>query len=182
MERNWQHMTRLTLTIVLTLAVLLLCGSPSQIEAQSDTKIIIRDGGSILLRADGLDAGNTWSFSRNEVRHHNLRGVLHTLAITEAGVDRCGGSATCGVNPARPWRIHITYGSGSLTVSSLSANRGVHITHNGLPFDQWQRTANTDEREFGHGDGRRITGLTVNGGANLCSGHGCVVTVQYTPQ
>jgi len=40
-------MTRITLATALTLAVLLLCGSPSQIQAQSDTKIVIKDGGSL---------------------------------------------------------------------------------------------------------------------------------------
>jgi len=64
-------MTRIPLAPALALAVLLLCGSPSHIQAQGNTKIVIKDGGSILLRADGLDAGKTWSFSRAEVRHRN---------------------------------------------------------------------------------------------------------------
>lgn len=175
-------MTRLTLAIALTLAVLLLCGSPSQMQAQSDTKIVIRDSGSILLRADGLDAGKTWSFTPAEVRHRNSKGMLTSLQITEAGADRCAGSPTCGVDPTRPWTIQTTYGGGSVTIASVSANKGVHLTHSALPFDRWQRTANADEREFGHGDGNRITSIKVNHGASLCSGNGCQITLQYSPR
>jgi len=108
--------------------------------------------------------------------------VLHTLQITEAGGDLCGGSAICGVDPAKPWTIQVTYGAGSVTIASVSSNKGVHLTHSGLPFDQWKRTANADEREFGHGDGQHITGIKVNNGANLCSGKGCIITVQYSPR
>ncbi|MGD0047443.1 MAG: hypothetical protein ABSE42_10525 [Bryobacteraceae bacterium] len=175
-------MTRLTLVTALTLAVLLICGSPSQIQASSDTRIVIQDGGSILLHADGLDAGKTWKYAAAEVRHRNSKGVLHTLQITEAGGDLCGGSAICGVDPAKPWTIQVTYGAGSVTIASVSSNKGVHLTHSGLPFDQWKRTANADEREFGHGDGQHITGIKVNNGANLCSGKGCIITVQYSPR
>jgi len=49
-------MTRITLATALT-SRFCCCGSPSQIQAQSDTKIVIKDGGSLLLRPDGLDAG-----------------------------------------------------------------------------------------------------------------------------
>jgi len=177
-------MTRLTLATALTLAVLLLCGSPSQIQAQSDTKIVIKDGGSILLRPDGLDAGKTWKFSRDEVRHRNSKGVLTSLQITDGTTDRCAGSATCGVDPNQPWTIQVTSSAGSVTIASVSANKGVHLTHVGLPFDQWKRTTNADEREFGqHGDGNHITGITVKGNnANLCSGKGCQITVQYSPR
>ena len=175
-------MTRLTLVIALTLAVLLLCGSPSQIQAQSDTKIVIRDSGSILMRADGLDAGGNWSFGRDEVRHRNPNGVLSGLQIVDAGANRCAGSPTCGVDPTQPWTIQVTYGSGSVIIASVSSNKGVHLMHNGLPFDRWQRTANADEREFGHGDGNRITSVKVNNGASLCSGNGCQITLQYSPR
>ena len=48
------HMIRLTLTTSFPLAILLLCGSPSRIEAQGNTPITIKDG-SIVLHADGLD-------------------------------------------------------------------------------------------------------------------------------
>jgi hypothetical protein len=175
-------MTRLTLAIALTLAVLLLCGSPSQIQAQSDTKIVIRDGGSILLRADGLDAGGTWSFSRDEVRHTNANGVLSGLQIVDAGTDRCAGSPTCGVDPTQPWTIKLTYDGGSVTIASISAHKGLHLTHVGLPFDQWQPTGNADERELHRGDGLRITSVKVKGGNNLCPGNGCQITVQYSPR
>jgi hypothetical protein len=175
-------MTRLTLVTALTLAVLLLFGSPSQIQAQSDTKIVIGDGGSILLHLDGLDAGKTWKFSRDEVRHRNSKGVLTSLQIVDGTTDRCAGSATCGVDPNQPWTILVTYGAGSVTIASVSANKGVHLTHVALPFDQWKRTANADEREFGHGDGKRITGIKVNHGASLCSGNGCVITVHFSPR
>ncbi|MGB7761022.1 MAG: hypothetical protein WBL61_14400 [Bryobacteraceae bacterium] len=175
-------MTRLTLVTALTLAVLLLCGSPSRIQASSDTRIVVGDGGSILLRADGLDAGKNWKFSAAEVRHRNAKGVLIGLQVTEAGDDRCEGSSTCGVDPTKPWTIEVTYGAGSVTIASVSSNNGVHLTHSGLPFDKWKRTANADEREFGHGDGKRIGSVKVNNGANLCSGKGCQITVHYSPR
>ena len=183
MERNKRQMTRITLATALTLAVLLLCGSPSQIQAQSDTKIVIKDGGSLLLRPDGLDAGKTWKFSRAEVRHRNTKGVLTALQITDGTTDRCAGSPTCGVDPTKPWTIQVTYGAGSVTIASLSSNKGVHVTQNGLPFDQWKTTANADEREFGHGDGYHITGIQVTGNsANLCSGNGCQIIAHYSPR
>jgi hypothetical protein len=176
-------MTRLTLATVLTLAALLLCGSPSKIQAQSDTKIVIKDGGSILLRADGLDSGRTWTFNRDELRHGNSNGVLSGLQITDAGIDRCVDSPTCGIDTTQPWTIQVTYGAGSVTIASITSNTGLHLTHSGLPFDQWKGTGNADEREFGHGDGNRITSIKVSSSdANLCSGKGCVVTVQYSPR
>jgi hypothetical protein len=58
----------------------------------------------------------------------------------------------------------------------------VHLTHRKLPFDKWQHTANANEREFGHGDGHRISSVTVNGGGNLCSGKGCEIDVSFRPQ
>ncbi len=176
-------MKRLILATTFTLAVLLLCGSPSRIHAQSDTKIVIKDTGSLLLRADGLDVGSRWTTTADEIRHTNLNGVLSGLQITEAGADRCAGSPTCGVDPTRPWTVHVTYGGGWLTISSISSNRGLHVTRNGLlRFDQWRRTGNADEREFGHGDGLRITNIRVNNGASLCSGNGCVIVVHFPPQ
>ncbi|MGO9230986.1 MAG: hypothetical protein ACLQKA_17495 [Bryobacteraceae bacterium] len=175
-------MTRIPLAPALALAVLLLCGSPSHVQAQGNTKIVIKDGGSILLRADGLDAGKNWSFTRAEVRHRNAKGVLSGLQIVDAGVHRCADSPTCGVDPARSWTIQVNYGGGWVTIESVSSNGGVHLTHSALPFDQWKRTSNADEREFGHGDGHRIASIRVNHGANLCSGHGCEITVQYSPR
>jgi len=175
-------MTRLTLAIALTLAVLLLCGSPSQMQAQSTTKIVIKDAGSILLHADGLDAGKSWKFGRDEVRHRNLKGVLTELQITDGTADRCGGSATCGIDPSMPWAIQVAYGSGAVAIASVSENKGVRLTHVALPFDQWKPTANADEREYGHGDGNHITAINVNSGPNLCSGKGCQITVRYSPR
>jgi hypothetical protein len=177
-----QLMIRLTLANALPLAVLLLCGSPSRILAQGDTKIVVGDGGSLLLRADGLDAGNTWTWSKAEVRHQNSNGVLSHVLITEAGADRCAGNPTCGIDPAKPWKIQVTHGAGSVTIASISANKGLHLTHRKLPFDQWQRTANADEREFGHGDGYRIGSIKVNNGASLCSGNGCEITLLFSPR
>ena len=175
-------MTRLTLVTALTLAVLLLCGSPSQIQAQSDTKIVIGDGGSILMRLDGRDAGKTWNFSAKEVKHLNKKGVLTGLQITDGGTNRCN-SATCGVDPSKPWSIQVTYGKGSVTISSVSSNKGVHLKQIGFPFDQWKRTANPDEREWGHGDGLHITSIMVSGNSNnLCSGKGCQITLTYSPR
>jgi hypothetical protein len=176
-------MTRLTLVAALTLAVLLLCGSPSQIQAQSDTKIVIKDGGSLLLQADGLDAGKTWALNPNEIKHANENGVLSGVQITKAGADRCKGKPTCGVDTTKPWSITVTYGAGSVAIASLSSssNKGVHLTHNALPFDQWKRTASADEREFGHGDGHRITAIAVNG-VKQCLGPGCVITLHYSPR
>jgi hypothetical protein len=175
-------MIRITLATALALAVLLLCASLPSIQAQGDTKITVGDGGSLLLRADRLDAGNTWTWSKAEVRHQNTNGVLSGLQITEAGADRCAGDPACGVDPAKPWKIQVTYGAGSVTIASISAGKGLHLTHRNLPFDQWQHTANADEREFGHGDGRRIGSIKVNNGASLCSGHGCQITLLFSPR
>jgi len=177
------QITRIVLATALTLAVLLLCGSPSLIQAQSDTKIVIGDGGSLLLRPDGLDGNQTWNSSATEIKHQNLNGVLTGLQITDGGTNRCGSSATCGIDPTQSWWIRLTYGKGSLTISSLSANKGVHITEKKLPFNTWKSTGNPDEREFGHGDGNHISSIKVTGnGNNLCSGHGCQITVTYSPK
>jgi hypothetical protein len=176
-------MTRLTLATALTLAALLLCGSPSKIQAQSDTKIVIKDTGSIVLRADGLDDGKSWTMTADELRHGNSSGVLSGLQVTDAGINRCVDSPTCGVDTTQPWSVQVAYGDKSLTIASISGSQGVHLTHSGLPFDRWQRTSNVDEREFGHGDGNRITTIKVTGSdTNLCSGHGCVITLLYSPR
>ncbi len=176
-------MKRLTLATALTLAVLLMCSSPSRIQAQSgDTKIVIRDGGSIILHADGLDGGSNWTLQKSEVRHKNSSGVLSGLQILDAGSDRCAGNPTCGLDPAKPWTIQVAYGKGTVTIASISENKGVHLTHSKLPFDKWKNTGNADEREFGHGDGHRISSVKVNGGASLCSGKGCEITVYFRPQ
>ncbi|MGD0618804.1 MAG: hypothetical protein ABSB67_14195 [Bryobacteraceae bacterium] len=176
-------MLRFTLVIALSIAMLLLCGSPARIQAfTGDTPIVIKDGGSLVLGLDGLDAGSNWTYSRDEIRHRNAGGVLTGLQIKEAGVDRCGGDARCGVDPAKPWKIRVAYGAGWLTISSVSVEKGVHLTHRNLPFDTWKKTGNPDQREFGHGDGQRISGVKVNGGANLCAGKGCEITVYYRPK
>jgi len=174
-------MKQLTLSTTLTLAALLGCGGLSRMEA-SDTKVTVKDGGSILLRADGLDAGKTWTVSRAEVRNLNANGVLSGVQISAAGADRCAGDPKCRINLARPWNIQVSYGAGSVTIASISANRGLHLKHNKLPFDQWQRTANADERQFGHGDGHHITSIKVNNGANLCPGNGCEITLIFSTQ
>jgi len=177
-------MTRLTLVTALTLAVLLLCGSPSQIQAQSDTKIVIGDGGSILMRLDGRDAGKTWTVNPDEILHGNSNGVLVGLQIFDGTTDQCNGNPSlCGVDATKPWSIQVTYVTGGITIESVTSERGVHLTKSGgLPFDQWYHTKNVDERELGkHGDGNHITGITV-AGKNLCSGKGCQVIANYSPR
>ena len=175
-------MIRLTLTTSLPLAVLLLCGSLSRIQA-ADTKITVKDGGSILLHADGLDAGKNWKVSPKELRHLNRDGVLSGVQIAEAGADRCAGDPKCGIDPARHWTIQVNYGAGSVTIASVSANKGLHLKFSkNVPFDQWKGTANADEREFGHGDGHRITGVAVNNGPDLCSGKGCEIILLFSTQ
>jgi hypothetical protein len=172
-------MIRLTLATV-TLAILLLCGSPSRIEAQADTKIVVGDSSSILLRADGLDAGGTWTLTDASVLHSLPTAALRGLSITDGGADKCGGSATCGINTASPWKIQVIYGNGSLTFEPTRGNKGLHLTQKNLPFTQWQANGNRDERVFHHGDGLHITSIKVNDGSELCSGIGaCFVTVTY---
>jgi hypothetical protein len=176
-------MIKLTLTTSLPLAILLLCGSPSRIEASGDTPITVKDGGSILLIADGLDAAKNWKIGSGELRHLNTQGVLTGVQITEGGTDRCAGNKTCGINPNQPWSIRVTYNARTVTISSISANKGLHVKFPPkIIFTQWQKTANTDEREFGHGDGRHITSIKVNGSAtSVCAGKGgCEITVTYT--
>src|ERR1700689_168165 len=105
-------MIRLTLATV-TLAILLLCGSPSRIEAQTDTKIVVGDSSSILLRADGLDAGGTWTLSDASVLHGRPAEVLRAVTITDAGANQCGGaSSTCGMDTSSAWKIRVIYGNG----------------------------------------------------------------------
>jgi hypothetical protein len=176
-------MYRITLAVALALFFLMVCGNPPHIDAQpGDTKVVIGDAASILLRAQGLDNGATWSFNKSEIRHRNAAGVLAGLQVVEAGADRCSGDAMCGVPAGQPWKVEINYGAGTVTVQAVGAHRGFRINHRNLPFDQWQTTANADEREFGHGDGRRISAVKVNGGASLCSGNGCQVTFTFSPR
>jgi hypothetical protein len=174
-------MIKLTLTASLPLAILLLCGSPSPIEAQGSSPITVKDGGSVLLIAGGLDAGTAWNVT-NWLQHKNAAGVLSSLKITEAGADRCAGSATCGVDPSKHWTIQVNYAAASVTIASVSANKGVRVKFSrAIPFAKWQKTANADERAFGHGDGLHITGIAVNNGPNLCPGKdGCEVDLVYT--
>jgi hypothetical protein len=178
-------MKRLTLLTALTLAVPLLCGTLAQIQA-ADTKIVVKDGGSLLLLADGLDAGKTWTLKPGELRHQNSQGVLSALQITDAGADQCAGKPTCGIDPAKPWKIQIVYNSRWVTIASVSANKGLHVKFSPkIPFTQWQKTGTADEREFGgHGDGRHISSAKVNGSAtSLCSGKGgCEITVLFSPR
>ena len=177
-------MKRLTLATALTLAVLLLCGRLARIQA-ADTKVVIKDGGSILLHADGLDAGKIWTVSPAEVRLLNGNSVLTGLQITEGGADRCAGDRKCGVDPSKPWKIQMIYNARWVTITSVSANKGVHVKLSpNILYPQWQKTANADERVFGHGDGRHISSGRVNGNAtSLCAGKGgCEVTVFFAPQ
>jgi hypothetical protein len=177
-------MTRLTLAIALTPLVLLLCGSLARIQA-ADTKIVVKDGGSLLLQADGLDASQTWTLNPAELLHRNAKGVLSALQITEVGADRCAGKTTCGIDPAKPWKIRLVYNSRWVTIASVSANKGLHIKLSPkILFTLWKKTANTDEREFGHGDGRHVSSVKVNGSAtSLCSGKGgCEITLLFSPR
>jgi hypothetical protein len=151
----------------------------------ADTKVVVKDGGSILLQADGLDAGHTWTVSGAELRHQNGNGVLSALRITEAGADRCAGNPTCGIDPTKPWKIQMIYNARWVTIASVSANKGLHVTFSPkILITQWQKTATADEREFGHGDGRHISAAKVNGSAtSLCSGKGsCEITVLFSPR
>ena len=175
-------MIKLTFTASFTLAFLLLCG-PSRMQAQTNTPITVKDGGSILFSAGGLDAGKTWNVGNGELRHLKVNAVLSALQINEAGADRCAGKPTCGIDPAKPWKIQVVYHSRWVTIASLSANKGIHVKFSPkISFNQWQKTGNPDERQFGHGDGLHISSVKVNGSAtSLCAGKGgCEVTVTYT--
>jgi hypothetical protein len=176
-------MKRLTLETAPTLALLLLCGSLAQIQA-ADTKVVVKDGGSLLLHADGLDAGQTWALKPAELRHRNSKGVLSALQISEAGADRCAGKPTCGIDPAKPWKIQVVYNTGLVTIASFSANKGLHVRLSPkFLFTLWQKTGTADEREFGHGDGLHISGVKVNGSASLCAGKGgCEIIVLFSPR
>ena len=86
---------------------------------------------------------------------------------------------------SKPWKIRLTYNLRAVTISSVSANRGLHVTFSTkIPFTQWLKTAAADERVFGHGDGRHVSSIKVNGSAtSLCAGKGaCEVTVTYAPR
>jgi hypothetical protein len=149
----------------------------------ADTKVTVKDGGSILLRAEGLDAGKTWKVGHAELRHLNANGVLSGLQITEGGADRCAGDPKCGIDPAKPWTIQVIYNLRWVTIASVSANKGVHVRLSPkILFDQWRKTATADEREFGHGDGRHISSIKVNGNVtSLCSGKGgCEITLTFS--
>jgi hypothetical protein len=177
-------MKRLTLATALAPVVLLVCGTPARLQA-ADTKIVVKDGGSLLLQADGLDAGQTWTLNPAELRHQNAKGVLSALQITEVGADRCAGKTTCGIDPAKPWKIQLVYNSRWITIASVSANKGLHIKLSPkILFTLWKKTANADEREFGHGDGRHVSSIKVNGSAtSLCSGKGgCEITLLFSPR
>jgi hypothetical protein len=176
-------MIKLTLATSM-LAILLLCG-PSRMQAQGSTPITVKDGGSILLDAGELDAGSIWKVSSGELLHLKTNGVLSSLKITEGGADRCAGQPTCGIDPAKPWKIQVVYKSRWVTIASVSANKGVHVRFSPkISFTQWQKTANPNERQFGHGDGLHISSIRVNGSAtSLCAGKGgCEVTATYQYQ
>jgi hypothetical protein len=175
-------MIRLTLATVLAIAMLLLSGSSSRMDAApGDTKIVVQDGGSIILRPDGLDAGANWTLTKGEVHHNNAAGILTGVQIAEAGTSKCA-NAMCGVDATKPWKIQMVYGKGSVTISSISANKGLRLTNHNLPFDQWKKTTNADERAFDQGSGVKIKSVNVNGGGNLCAGKGCVITLLFAPQ
>ncbi|MGA3189693.1 MAG: hypothetical protein ABSF22_21510 [Bryobacteraceae bacterium] len=175
-------MIRFTLTAVLTIGVLMLLGSPRMGARPKDTKIVVGDLGSIVIQADGLDDGSNFTLSSTEIRHKNTGGTLSSVDIAEASASKCGGSATCGIDASKAWKIDVVYGAGSLSISSISSNKGVHLKQHKLAFDQWKKTGNTDERVYGHGDGNKITSVKVNGGANLCAAKGCLITLLFTPQ
>ena len=175
-------MLKLTITTSVPLAVLLLCGGPSRMEASGDTPITIKDGGSILLLAGGLDADKTWKVT-SRLQHLIGTGMLTKLKVTEAGADVCAGKATCGVDASKYWTIEVNYGASSVTISSVSGNKGVRVKFSRhIPFAQWKKTANLDEREFGgHGDGGKVTGIALDNGPNICAGKdGCQVDLIYT--
>jgi hypothetical protein len=182
MEGNNQLMIRLTCTTSLALA-LLVSGSLSRIEASGDTPITVKDGGSIVLIADGLDAAVKWQIGGAELRHRIPGGVLTGVKITEEGADRCSGDAMCGIDPTQPWSIRVIYNARIVTIASLSGNKGLHVKFSPkILFTQWKKTGVVDQRVFGHGDGRYISSIKVNGGTiSRCAGKGgCEVTVTYT--
>ena len=177
-------MIKLKLTGPIATAILLLPGSPMRVQASGSTPITIKDGGSILLHADGLDALKDWQTYKYELRHAIANGTLSSVAITDGGADQCGGKPTCGIDTSKSWKIVITFDKHKVTLSSVSGKQGMHakFSHE-IALPNWQKAATADEREFGkHGDGLHITDIKVNRGAtNLCSGKGaCAVTVTYT--
>jgi len=173
---------KLTLTTSLGIAILLL-SSPARMQASGDTPIVIKDG-SILLRPDGLDAGKIWNLiSKYELRHVNTQGTLTSLKIADGGADQCAGNPTCGIDTTKSWTIRLVYKLRIVTISSLSGNKGLRIKFSRkISFDQWTKTGNADEREFGHGDGLHISSIKVNKGAtSLCAGKGgCEIDLDYT--
>lgn len=174
-------MKRLTLATALTPALLLLCGGLARLQA-TDTKVTVKDGGSILIRADGLDAAQTWTVVPSELKHKK-DGVLSGVQIVESGADRCAGDPKCGIDVTRPWKIVLIYDHRDVTIQSVSANKGLHFMFSRkIHFDQWKASGNTDEREFGHGDGHHISSIYVNGSAtSLCAGGGrCEISLTYT--
>ena len=173
-------MKKLTSAAIATIAILLECGGPSRVEAFTDTKIVISDGGSLVIQADGLDDASNFTLTPAEMRHNNPGGMLNTIQISEGGVTKCTG-ANCGVELGKSWKVQVNYGPGSLTISSITGGTGLRVTNSKLPFDFWTKS-DTDERNFGHGDGKKITGVKVNGGQNLCASKGCTITLTYTPQ
>jgi hypothetical protein len=175
-------MIRLTLQTILAPAILLLSGSLVEIQA-SDTKVTLKDGGSILLHVDGLESAKDWTVKPSELRHMNRKGVLSGLQITEAGEDRCADDPKCGIDPAVKWTIQVVYGEDSLTIAPVIGNKGLHVRFpRNLPFDKWERTEKTDERQFGHGDGKHIVSIKVNNGDSLCAGHGCEIVLTFSPR
>jgi hypothetical protein len=175
-------MLRLTYGSPLTLALLLLCGNPASIEAQSgDTKVTVKDG-SIVLHADGLDAGQTWNPTKYELRHLIGAGVLGAVQITDGGASQCSGSSLCGIDATTAWSIKVTYNGSNLTLSSISTNKGLHLkfSHK-MSWDKWQKTGNPDERIFSPNDGKHIGRILVNGATtSLCKGQGaCQIDLDY---
>jgi hypothetical protein len=160
---------------------LLLCGILSRIEAQTNTPITVKDG-SIQLTAEGLDAGTNWKSTAAELRHANPNGVITSVQITENGADRCNGDPKCSIDTTKPWSIVLNYDLRTVTLSSISANKGLHVRFSPkIPFTGWKKNG-TDTREYGEGDGHHISSIKVNGQhTSLCAGKGgCTVTVIYT--
>lgn len=175
-------MIRLTCTTSLTLAMLV-GGSLSRLAASGDTPITVKDGGSLVLIVDGLDAATKWQIAGAELRHRIPGGVLTGVKITEGGADRCNGDPKCGIDPNQPWTIRVVYNARIVTIGSLMGNKGLHVKFSPkILFTLWKKAGDADQRVFGHGDGRKISSIKVNGEkVSRCAGNGgCAVTVVYT--
>src|SRR5579884_1794418 len=137
-------MKRLTIATGMIAALVLFCSRPAAVRAQGNTKIIIKDGGSILLHADGL-GGSGWNASwfKTQYTHKNTAGTLAGVQVVDGGQNRCT-NATCGIDTSMPWSIVIQYDSGKvMRVESHKANKGIHIRDSS--FHKWSGEG-TDDR------------------------------------